>query len=241
MKLVFFAALLSLSAFAAEVKIKDYNWDMTDVATRGLTKETLFSRMDRSFIKLKGSICSNRAHMWANDFKRDYDLDTGKIFMFFTKKEDTGLRLRTWWYHVSPVINENGQIWVMDAGFGSFIKSPLTIGDWLKKFAHTSDCKEITLDEPELVELIFREAAFPRTTQYGTYECYYKITPHPIWTPEVLARNLLGRDGSGRPVRVDRDEIDKNELYQACLEATSSKIGWALGSSKEKCKEYINR
>lgn len=238
MKLVLLFFLLSVSAYSADIKLKDYNWNMTDVSSRGLTKEVLYSRMDREFIK-KGSICSNRAHIWANNFKRDFNLDTGKIFLFFTKKEETRVRLKTWWYHVSPVVNENGNIWVMDAGFRGFIKTPLNVEEWLQKFANTSRCKDINASETELVEHIFKERTFPQTTPYGSYECYYKIVPHTIWTPDVLAQNLLGKDASGRPVRVERDEINKEELYQACLEATSSKIGYALGSSKEKCKEYV--
>lgn len=236
--------IVSLTAGAADQKLTDYNWTLTDIAGRGLSKETLFSRMDRDFIKTKSSICSNRALMWANDFKRKYDLNTAKVFLFFTKEETPEDEInisfrRTWWYHVAPVINENNQLWVMDAGF-KYIKSPYTIEQWTEKFAFSKNCKEIKASENELVEFIFREKVFPRNTAYGHHTCYYKIVPHTIWTPEVLAKNLLGVDASGTPVRVERSEINKDELYQACVEATASKIGRALGSSKKPCEEYVN-
>lgn len=233
----------SLALSAAEVKLADYNWTLTDIAEKGLSKEALFTRMDRDFINLKSSICSNRALMWANDFKRKYDLNTAKVFLFFTKEErpEDEIRIsfrRTWWYHVAPVINENNNLWVMDAGFG-YIKSPYTIEQWTDKFAFSKNCKEIKASENELVELIFTEKTFPRTTPYGYHTCYYKIVPHTIWTPEVLAQNLLGVNASGTPVRVERPEILKNELMQACVEATASKLGRVLGSSKKKCEEYV--
>lgn len=237
-------ATLALTATAAEIKLMDYDWKLTDVAEKGLNKESLFSRMDREFIKTNSSICSNRAHMWANDFKRKHNLDTAKIFLFFTSDEkpegELNISLRkTWWYHVAPVINENGSMWVMDAGF-KYIKNPMKINEWTKKFAFSENCKEIKASETELVELIFRERTFPRNTVYGHYTCYYKITPHPIWIPELLARNLLGVDRNGTPVRVERPEIDKSELYQACLEATAGRLGRALGGSKKQCQEYVN-
>jgi hypothetical protein len=239
MKLILVSFLLGLSSMASALELKDYKWSLTDIASQGLKKETLFSRMDREFIKPKSSICSNRAHMWANDFKRNHNLDTGKIFLFYTEKKDD-LSLKTWWYHVAPVINENNQVWVMDAGFSGWIKGPLSPKEWLFRFSTSYNCKEINSHETDLVELIFNARTFPYNTAYGRHDCYYKIVPHTLWTPEIVAQNILGRDSTGRPLRVERDEINKNELYQACLEATSSKIGWALGSSKKQCQEYID-
>jgi hypothetical protein len=225
---------------ANDLKVKDYQWSMTNIASKGLNKETLFSRMDRDFIKTKTSICSNRALMWANDFKQKWNLDTAKVFLFYTEKKGDASR-KTWWYHVAPVINENGDVWVMDAGFPRWVTEPMTIPDWLEKFSNSTNCKEISANETDLVELMFSSQVFPSRTAYGRYDCYYKIVPQSIWTPDILAQNLLGKDSDGRPVQVERHEIDKNELYQACVEATASKIGWALGSSKAKCKEYVAR
>lgn len=232
--------LVSLSSFAADLKVKDYDWNMTDVTSRGYTKEALYTRMDTDFIKTKSSICSNRALMWANDFKQKYNLDTAKIFLFYTKQK-AGMSLKTWWYHVSPVINESDKIWVMDAGFPGWIEAPLTKEQWLAKFTNSTNCKEISATETDLVQLIFKGHVFPTNTRYGNYDCYYKIVPHTIWTPEILAQNLLGVDSEGAPVRTDRPYIEQDELFQACVEATSSKLGRVFGGSKEKCKEYVRR
>ena len=237
MKSIFLISLFSFSALAADLKIKDYNWEMTDVANRGYTKESLFSRMDRKFVKPGSSICSNRAHMWVNNFKRVNQLNTAKIFLFYTKKKGD-LSTKTWWYHVSPVINEAGKMWVMDAGFGGWINQPLTTENWLFKFTNSNNCKEINANENELIELIFREQVFPHNTSYGRYDCYYKVVPHTLWTPETVAMNLLGVDSQGRPVRLERPTINRNELYQACLESTTT-IGWGNNASKKRCQQYV--
>jgi hypothetical protein len=179
--------------------------------------------------------------LWANNFKKEHNLDTGKIFLFFTTKKEEGSLRKEWWYHVSPVVNENGNIFTMDAGFSGFITKPLTVSEWLVKFAQTSNCKEINASETDLVELIFNQAVFPKNTAYGFNTCYYKIVPHTLWTPDIVAQNLLGRDSDGRPSRVERHEIKSDELMQACMEATTGKLGWALGNGKKKCEEYVAR
>src|SRR5690606_16235840 len=105
--------------------------NLTDISSKRLNRNDLFEGMDRDFVRLGQTICSNRAHMWAYDFKKKLGLDTGKIFIFYTKQKSSR-SLRTWWYHVAPVVNEKGKIWVMDAGFPSFIDSPMQVFDWLE-------------------------------------------------------------------------------------------------------------
>lgn len=236
---VIFSLFASTVALGQAITLKDYNWKVTDIADKGLTKELLFNEMDRKFVRLRQSICSNRAHLWVSDFEHKYELSSTKVFLFYTKKEDDRRALRTWWYHVAPAVNENGRLWVMDAGFPVSIKTPLLVKDWLFGFAESKNCKEILAHETDLIELIFSERAFPKTTRHGEYDCYYRIVPHTFWTPNIVAENLLGKDSNGNPVRTERPEIDKSELYQACIEATTSNIGWALGSSKKKCREYV--
>jgi hypothetical protein len=240
MKFIVVLLLASFSALAADLKIKDFNWNMTDIASRGLTKEALYSRMDRDFVKPGSSICSNRALMWANDFKQKNNLDTGKIFLFYTKKKGA-VSLKTWWYHVAPVINEGGKAWIMDAGFPGWFNQPLTKEEWLLKFTTSTNCKEINSNENELIELIFQGQVFPHESSYGNFDCYYKLAPDAVWTPEILAQSILGTDQRGTPVRIDYSTIDNDQLYQACLEATSSAFGYAFGASKEQCKAYVGR
>ena len=229
--------VLKTTTLFAQGYLSDYRWTLTDVLKKGQTKENLLASMDREFVKIKGSICSNRAHMWVNDFKRKYDLDTAKIFVFYTTEEDHEGRLKVWWYHVAPIVNENNQQFILDPAFSA--SKALTKDEWFQKISRYKTCREMKSDETELIELIFTQRTFPKQTPYGTHDCYYRIVPHPYWIPKHIAENLLGVDSAGKAVRVERTEIDKDELMQSCLESTSSKVGYALGSSKKKCKEYI--
>jgi hypothetical protein len=194
--------------------------------------------MDRKFINLESSICSNRALMWGNDLSRFYGIDSGKIFVFYTQKKNDSIFSTGWWYHVSPVVNEGSKVWVLDAGFPGFIDSPLVISEWLRKFTNFSNCKEINANETELVEYVYGSSFFPKVTSYGVHNCYYKIVPHPFWTPEQVAQNLLGKRKDGKPIRVERDQIEPRELFNACTEATTSKFEFALGANRKECKDY---
>ena len=238
MRIIFILLMASFASFAQEVQLKDYQWSVSDISSRGISRQNFFDKIDRKFVKIGSSICSNRALMWAWDFKRKHDIDSAKIFLFYTKT--TGeVGSKTWWYHVAPMVNEKGNLWVMDPGFPAKIKGPITKEEWLKAFAGSTRCKEIKVGENELIERMFRETAFPETTVYGTYDCYYRITPGTFWTPSTVAEQLLGRDERGRPVRTERQDFIVNELYQACVEATTSKITRALGGGVKECKELL--
>ncbi len=237
-KFVMALALISTSVFAQEVVIPDFNWKMTDITLKGFTKETLFKTMNRDIMKLGSSICSNRALVWTHDFKRFQDIDAGKVFLFYTKK--TGeIGSKTWWYHVAPLVNEKGSVFVLDAGFPGMVKTPLIPADWFKKFTGSSNCKEIKASETDLLQKMFAGYVFPETTSYGTYDCYFKYAPAGYWTPASMAKGLLGKDESGRPISYVRDEVDNNELMTACMEAATNSFGRAFGGGKKKCEKYL--
>jgi hypothetical protein len=238
--LVTLALSFTASAFAQNLSLPDYkNYELTDIAAKGLKKEILFSKMNRDLMKVMASICSNRALVWAYDFKRFYNVDAGKIFLFYTKKSgDVGQK--TWWYHVAPIVNEKGVIHVMDAGFPGDIRGPLAPKDWLKRFTSSTNCKEIKASETDLVERMFDGYTFPQTTSYGKYDCYYKYTPAGYWTPSAVAKGLLGVDEEGKPIQYSREEFDTDEVFYACVEAATGPVGRALGGGKKLCEKYLN-
>ena len=228
----------TVTSFAQDIPLPDYNWSTDDIAAKGLTKEALFKSMNRDLIKVGKSICSNRALLWLHDFKRNYNVDGSKLFLFYTGKTgDAGAK--TWWYHVTPLIVEKGLEYTMDAGFSADIKSPLLINDWVKKFTGSTNCKEIKANETDLVDLMFRGHVFPETTKYGKFDCYYKKVPAGYWTPAHVAQNLLGVTEAGGPVTYERPEIDVDDVYSACKEAVTGPIGYALGGGAKKCKKYL--
>jgi hypothetical protein len=239
MKWLLPSALFSSVVLAQNVALKDYNWSTDDIALKGVTKEKLFTSMDRDLVKLVDSICSNRALLWLYDFKRQHNIDGSKIFLFYTGKTGEA-GAKTWWYHVSPIIVEHGTEWVMDAGFSRNIRKPLLVNDWLKTFTGSTNCKEISANETDLIERMFSGRVFPESTQYGSYDCYYKKVPAGYWTPASVAMNLLGVTANGSPITFDRPEINKNEVYAACKEAVTGPLGYVLGNGARKCRKYLD-
>lgn len=232
-----FFCFLSLG-YAEEIYLKDYDFTVSDISSKGLKKEKVFDGLNTSFIKTGKSICSNRALVWAYDLKRFLDINSAKIFLFYTKKTGEVGR-KTWWYHVAPMVNENTQLWVIDRGFPDFIDTPLSQQDWLFKFTGSKNCKEIKIGENDLISKMFTPQTFPQTTSYGEYDCYYRIAPEEYWTPASVAMNMLGIDENGNPVRYQPDQINEKELLAACMEASTSKIGRVFSDPEKKCKKYL--
>lgn len=246
MKKLFAVSMLMLSSmtFAAEMKLNNFNWTLTDISSKGLKSETLYKNIERKLINFKSSICSNRALMWNYELEGKYNIDTAKIFLFYTKSSGINEQsLRGWWYHVAPVVNEKGVATVIDGGFPSFIPGPMTTEAWMQKFSKVDKCKEIQPHETELIEKMFNGSLYDEVTPYGYNRCYYMITPSPFWTPMTIATEILGRDENGRAPRISRDRINQGELEYACIEATTNRVGRFLGGAgaKEKCEEFMSR
>lgn len=231
MKTILFSiiALLSLNLHAQEIKMDHFPWTLNDVSEKGLTKEELFKQMDRDTI-VSSSICANRALMWLYEFKEKHDIDGSKIFVFYTDKK-TGFSLRTWWYHVAPIINEKGNEFVMDAGFPGSIKGPVTVDQWLKNFVGSNNCHEISPNDSDLIQMMYEGHQYPQETYRGKFDCYYVKAPAGLWFPGSVANALNGK--------ASHNEIDKDEVYSACREASTSPIGGLLRLGKKKCKKFI--
>lgn len=229
--IIFFSLLFSFSVSAQEIRLENFAWTLTDIAEKEITKEELFTRMDRDTIVTK-SICANRALMWLYEFKKDHDIDGGKIFLFYTGSR-TRFSVRRWWYHVAPIINEKGTEYVMDAGFPGSIKGPVTVNGWVKNFVGNTNCHEIKTGDHDLAELMYQGQQFPKETFRGKYDCYYVKAPAGHWFPRSVADALLGKEVP--------EAISEQNVYSACLEASTDPLGGLLRLGKKKCKEFIKR
>lgn len=230
--------VLSLSANAQSLILQNYNYEVKDISSRRLTKEFLYQKMNRTLVRHKDSICSNRAHMWVWDFKMS-DIDSPKVFMFFTPGTGTFDGV-SWWYHVTPLVNENGKLWVMDAGYPKKVNEPLSITEWTKRFnGEKSVCKEIKATDLDLVRRMYSGNAFPEVTPHGKFNCYYIITPPGYWTPAQVAKNLLGYDPNGRAINFNRDDFEEEEVMEACIEASTTPLGWVWGTTLNRCRYFI--
>jgi hypothetical protein len=228
-------SLFSLQAFAGPIQLKDHYWTLDDVAEMGHTKEELYSSMNLGLVRVKDSICSNRAQVWAHDFRKTYNIRTAKIFLFYTNNNHND-----WWYHAANVINENGELHVLDAGYPYMFKGTRNVRDWYREFTNGSnDCREIKASERDLVEMMFNGEKFPVETRYGKHDCYYHIAPEGYWTPNHLAKGLLQQDESGRAISFMRSELVEDEVFEACMEVATTPLGWAWGRGSKKCAYFV--
>lgn len=219
-------SLLSFSALAGPLPLRDHDWQLTDISEERLSRETLFKDLNRTLVRTHDSICSNRAHVWAHDFNKRYGLRTAKVFLFYTWQNANG-----WWYHAANVVNERGQMHVLDGGFPREVKKSQSLEEWLRYFSESSNCHEIRRGEADLIKLVRGGRAFPQRTSAGTFDCYYAIAPEGYWTPEQLARGLSGEEV--------HHELDEGEVFEACMEVTTSPLGWTWGSGAGRCNYFV--
>ncbi len=243
--IAFVALFMSASPGFATGYLRDFNYQLTDIASRGIRKETLFSSMVREFIDLDKSICSNRAHLWAYDMYRfNGHFNTGKIFIFFGssvwKKEDK----KTYMYHVAPYIVENGTEYVMEASYPEVTK-PMTVEEWIENETYNrvkgSECLEITAEDTDLTEYFYERKILPERRQNGKQgaRCYIRKVPGYYWFPASIAYHDLKKDDEGKPVTHNPTNFDKEEVMEACIEAASTKVGRIFGGGKAKCKSHL--
>lgn len=236
------ASLFAFSAFAQELQIPYFDGQFVgDIAQQGLRKEQLFSKMQDRLIKDE-SICANRAHMWSYDFERFYKADSAKVFIFYTPKTSRSSG-ESWWYHVAPVINENGKFFAMDK---TFFDSPVTVDKWVQNFANSSKkCYEIKNEDTDLIQRMFITMPFPVETAHGKFDCYYKITPSTIWFPIGIPLDILKQDQKGNAISFTlNDKIPAEEVLQACIEASERDVKKpsenTLRKARERCTLYLN-
>ena len=94
--------------------------------------QSIFDAMDGR--TKRNSQCFNRAHGWAYDMKTRYNVDSMKIFIFFTSRYIREYRYK-WWFHVAPMVlvadNNMSVEHVMDV---SFTNGPTLMRNWTDYF-----------------------------------------------------------------------------------------------------------
>lgn len=234
----------TLSAFASGY-IKDFDYQLTDIASKGLRKEVLFDRMERGMLDLEKSICANRAHLWGFDLFRNYHINTGKIFIFFGssiwKKEDK----HGYMYHVAPYIVENGNEYVMEASYPSEVSRPLTVEEWIENETYNrvkgSECVEITSADTDLTEYFYERHTLPERREMGKTgaRCYIRKVPGYYWFPASIAYHDLKKNEKGEKVEFNPSRFEIEDVLEACIEAASTKIGRFFGGGRAKCKSHL--
>ncbi|MBY0516303.1 MAG: hypothetical protein K2P81_05310 [Bacteriovoracaceae bacterium] len=93
---------------------------------------SLFNRMDTRTKRF--SQCFNRAHGWAYDMFRLANVNSKKVFIFFTQKFIKEHKYK-WWFHVSPyVMTQEGNMTVERVMDVSFTRGPTFMQEWTDTF-----------------------------------------------------------------------------------------------------------
>lgn len=122
------------------------------------------------------SQCYNRAHVWAYEAFDERNLNSMKLFMFFTSSYIRKYRYK-WWFHVSPMtyLKENTTIspMILDRRYSS---SPLRRKTWSNMF-------------------IYSKRECPLISSYSYYEnnqktehCYHIPVSMYFWQPRDIER-----------------------------------------------------
>jgi hypothetical protein len=94
--------------------------------------KSLFSSLRRG--ARSESQCYNRAHIWSYESKKKHDVNSMKVFMFYTRKYIREYNFH-WWFHVSPFtyiyLGEEKQERVLDF---KFTRMPLPMKNWTDIF-----------------------------------------------------------------------------------------------------------
>jgi hypothetical protein len=127
------------------VELLDVVVESVEVGSVGYEKENFipsvldFNSAQKIFDAMDGrtkrnSQCFNRAHGWAYDMKTRYNIDSMKIFIFFTSRYIREYRYK-WWFHVAPMVlvatNNMSVEHVMDV---SFTNGPTLMRNWTDYF-----------------------------------------------------------------------------------------------------------
>lgn len=157
----------------------------------------IFSRMRRNY--QNESQCYNRAHIWAYEEYKRSNLNSMKLFLFFTNRYIRNYRYQ-WWFHVSPMalVNEDGASVerVLDRRFTT---TPRYVNSWTNNFIHSG-------------------RKCPIVQKYNDYrnnqekeDCYLIPVSMYFWQP----RDIVSRDNNG----YEKKSFIKSEVDWAYWEA----------------------
>ncbi len=130
------------------------------------------------------SQCYNRAHVWSWELYRQFyqgqRIQTGKIWLFFTKKFIRSVRYK-WWFHIAPYMNLDSNPMVLDR---KFTKAPMKIDGWADQImGQDNTCQEVYKYSD------YSENQF-------TADCYYIKSSVFYWQPWQIEQ--LEEDGTQR-------------------------------------------
>jgi hypothetical protein len=247
MKILFLSLstlFLSLSAFAqAPGYLADFGYQVTNYSSVSeaqsiMDLETRDTKQD--------SICANRATLWTYIISQKKPVQFGKVFIHLTALGEAN-EDGNWAYHVAPYVIVNGEEYVLDAGFSEFNGEPVPMSRWTNYFGKSEHCAVLdpqhnpahlaleknNLPSDDLTPLTYNGG---KARQYPTTEsiCYIRKTPMYYSFPFQVYGADLFMSGQKQYSEFNRNEFDRNEVFDACLQARVNGL-----RASHSCAKYL--
>jgi Glutaminase len=151
------------------------------------------------------SQCFNRAHVWTYEWRKNKNLYSSKIWLFFTRKFIRKYKFE-WWFHVAPMVHvvADGVVKerVMDV---KYARGPISQKRWTDIFMRDSaDCP--------VVEKYSDHANYPETGS-----CFVMKSSMYYYQPvDLEMKEIMG---------YEKTKWQETEVKQAYLEAFDIKLG----------------
>lgn len=152
--------------------------------------------------------CFNRAHVWSKQMYDRNQVDSMKVFIFYTKKYRREIKGK-WWFHVAPMIDINGNYYVMDK---EFTRQPTALKDWEYIFTKKMNKKGLKGYRCSVIRNI--KEYYDTYNQNNEY-CNILITSMHYWMP--LDMSNLDKKG------IHQTEWSNRDLKSAAREVF---FGW---------------
>lgn len=129
------------------------------------------------------SQCFNRAHIWAKQMNDDFQVDSMKILIYYTKKYRKEVS-KKWWFHIAPMVDVNGQYFVMDR---EFTRKPVTDENWEKIFTKKMGNPEYRCKKIDNIKEFYDD------NNMNNEFCNIQHTSMYYWEPNDMSR--LDKEG----------------------------------------------
>jgi hypothetical protein len=130
--------------------------------------QMIFDRQNRNH--QRKSQCYNRAHVWAFEEWRRSNLQSEKLFVFFTRRYIWDYNYK-WWFHVTPMTYVTGYPVTLDRTFDD---GPKSVKDWTLRFIKSGrDCR-----------VVYRYSEYSNNQE--TEHCYLIPATMYNWQPSDL-------------------------------------------------------
>ncbi len=181
------AALVCVSIVSAEAQsLKSLGSFQPSVISSEGMAQGVYNHLSTSIFKLD-SACFQRAHSWAFQMSQRSNINSMKVFLFFTERYKREFNY-VWNFHVAPLIpvqKADGSIqeMVFDPTFTASIDNkPLSISEWTKYFIFPDTECPVVETYQEFINFQDR------------YYCYIMKTPMFTYNPSNLQNETEARN-----------------------------------------------